>query len=83
MLWIQVGTLNILYDSFCLAIRLRVLYTLYECARNTWLSPMVSIFYSSMLASSCANHVTSVMWLWVGVPLLSMSRAVAEYAPHL
>ena len=42
---------------------------------------MVSIFYSSMLASSCANHVTSVMWLWVGVPLLGMSSGCGGICP--
>ena len=34
-----------------------------------------------MLASYCANHVTSVMWLWVGVPLLGMSSGCGGICP--
>ena len=34
-----------------------------------------------MLASYCANHVTSVMWLWVGVALPGMSSGCGGVCP--
>ena len=34
-----------------------------------------------LLTSSCAHLVTSVMWLWVGVPLLCMSSGCGGICP--
>ena len=37
----------------------------------------LACFTVSLLTSYCAHHVTSVMWLWVGVPLLWVSSGCA------
>ena len=61
-----------------LAIRLRVSYTLYECASFLLWLVCLTVY---LLISSCAHHVTSVMWLWVEVPLLCMSSGWGGICP--
>ena len=39
--------------------------------------PRLACFTVSLLTSSCAHHVTSVMWLWVWVPLLCVTSGCA------
>ena len=42
---------------------------------------MVSMFTVYLLPSSFAHHVPSVMWVWVGVPLLRIAIHFALYQP--